>query len=85
MTALGFEQVDDLLESHNVEISGNGPNAAAAVAIDHPGYQLYPLLAKEQGPEFATLTVAAALVPNNMMGDEDDDADDNGASTDTEC
>jgi hypothetical protein len=85
MMALGFEQVDDLLESHKVEINRSGPNAAAAVAIDHPGYQLYPLLAREQGPEFATLTVAAALVPNRMMGDEDDEVDENGASTETEC
>jgi hypothetical protein len=70
-------QVDDLLKACQLHIASGEVDDVAGVAIDHVGFQLYPLAPDQQGLNFADLKVAAALVPNALMeGDTDEEGSD---------
>lgn len=45
----------------------------AGIAMEHVGFQLYPLPPDQQGLDLQTLRVAAALVPASLMGHDSDE------------
>ena len=68
---LPTNQVDDLMESYN--LTCRGAQAVPGVAIEHPGYQLYPVSC-DQGELFEGCATAAALVPRGLLeGPESED------------
>lgn len=71
--------MDDLLKASQLSVASWGQYGVAALAIVHTGFQLYPLPSDQQGLDFSTLKVTAALVPNTLMqGDSDEEGSDSG-------
>ena len=58
-------QVDDLLAGCNVALTG--PGAVDAVAIQHPGFALWPMADKESQESAGLETTAAVLIPDRML------------------
>ena len=65
-------QVDGLLEGCKVHLTGS--RAVDAVAIEHPGFALWPMADKESQESAELETTAAVLIPDHMLpesgGDE---------------
>ena len=68
-------QVDDLLQGCNVPITGLGPGAVDAVAIEHPGFALWPMADKESQEAAQLETTAAVLIPDDMVPDSESNED----------
>ena len=66
-------QVDDLLQGCKVHITG--PDAVDAVAIEHPGFALWPMADKESQEAAQLETTAAVLIPDDMVPDSESDDD----------
>jgi len=66
-------QIDDLMESFHLSILGEA--ALSALAIEHNGFQLYPV-GEDQEEQFQSLRTAGALVSSELMGLESDGSSD---------
>ena len=62
-------QVDDLLQSNELSITGGKANTA--VSIQHKGYELYPV-PSEQEDQFKSLQTAAAFVSSELLRADSD-------------
>ena len=66
-------QVDDLLEGCKVAITGSG--AVDAVAIEHPGFALWPMADKESQESAGLEVTAAVLIPDRMLPESESESD----------
>ena len=52
-----------------------GPGAVDAVAIEHPGFALWPMADKESREAAQLETTAAVLIPDDMVPDSESNED----------
>lgn len=65
-----FMQVDDVLERYGLQLTG--PSAVHAVAIDHSGFDLFPLDEENLEANAGSVVTAAAFVPVGLVSDQSD-------------
>ncbi|KAL0025106.1 hypothetical protein WJX79_010787 [Trebouxia sp. C0005] len=70
--------VDDVLETYGLQLTG--PSAVHAVAIDHSGFDLFPLDEENLEANAGSIVTAAAFVPVGLVSDQSDSE-----SQDTTC
>lgn len=75
-----IDQVDDILKMWQRKMAVEDLDDVAGIAIEHVGFQLYPLPPDQQGLDLRTLRVAAALVPASLVGDDSDEGCSDSAS-----
>ena len=63
-------QVDDVLQTYNLHL--NGRDAIHAIAIDHTGFELFPLDEENLEANTGTIVTAAAFVPTGVISDQSD-------------
>lgn len=63
-------QVDDVLQTYGLQLIG--PSAIHAVAIDHSGFELFPLDEENLEANAGSIVTAAAFVPAGLVSDESD-------------
>ena len=59
-----------MLQTYGLELTGT--NAVHAVAIDHPGFELFPLDEENLEANAGNICTAAAFVPAGLMSDQSD-------------
>ena len=69
--AFEHAQVDGLLEGCKVQLIGS--RAVDAVAIEHPGFALWPMADKESQDSAELETTAAVLIPDHMLPESGSD------------
>ncbi|DBA95851.1 TPA: hypothetical protein ACH3X1_001397 [Trebouxia sp. C0004] len=62
--------VDDVLEIYGLQLTG--PSAMHAVAIDHNGFDLFPLDEENLEANAGSIVTAAAFVPVGLVSDQSD-------------
>ena len=77
-----FLQVDGLSEGCKVPITGRG--AVDAVAIEHPGFALWPMADKESQESAGLEVTAAVLIPDRMLPNSESDSE-SGSNKGTAC
>ena len=60
-------QVDDVLQTYGLGLIG--PKAIHAIAIDHPGFELFPLDEENLEANAGNIVTAAAFVPSGLVSD----------------
>lgn len=63
-------QVDDVLQTYGLQLTG--PSAIHAVAIDHTGFELFPLDEENLEANAGNIMTAAAFVPAGLVSDQSD-------------
>ena len=61
-----------MLETYGLHLTG--PQAIHAVAIDHTGFELFPLDEENLQANAGNIVTAAAFVPAGLVSDESDSA-----------
>lgn len=69
-TVLLCLQVDDVLQTFGLALTG--PTAVHAVAIDHTGFELFPLDEENLEANAGSIMTAAAFVPAGLVSDQSD-------------
>lgn len=62
--------MDDVLDTYRLTLTG--PKAIHAVAIDHTGFELFPLDEENMEANGGSIMTAAALVPCGTFSSSDD-------------
>eukprot|EP00884_Botryococcus_braunii_P016471 jgi/Botrbrau1/3507/Bobra.341_2s0036.1 len=65
--------VDELLRASQLTVVKGGEADVAAIAIEHTGFQLYPLTPDQQELDFNAVQITALLVPNDLMPDDSEE------------
>lgn len=73
----GASQVDDVLATYRIQLTG--PSAIHAVAIDHTGFELFPLDEENIEANGGSIMTAAAFVPCGAFSSSDDSSDSDNA------
>lgn len=62
--------MDDVLQTYGLSLTG--PKAVHAVAIDHSGFELFPLDEDNLEANAGNIVTAAAFVPAGLVSDQSD-------------
>lgn len=65
-------QVDDVLQTFGLALTG--PKAVHAVAIEHSGFELFPLDEENLEANAGNIVTAAAFVPAGLVSDQSDES-----------
>ena len=66
-------QVDDVFQTYGMNLTGS--KAVHAVAIDHSGFELFPLDEENLEANAGSIVTAAAFVPAGLVSESESDDD----------